>query len=102
MPSSVWRVCCPLALPPPRRLAELRVTHRVDVEFRHTLDSHLVTKTSMNNCRPGMINGTRAIVIVNVGLLPSCAVFQLDQGTALKTAKRTIDAAHNRIHFKRQ
>jgi hypothetical protein len=44
-----------------------------------------------------VLDRTRASVVVYVGLLPDRSVFQFDHCAALKTGKRTIDPAYDRV-----
>src|SRR5207253_10385476 len=71
--------------------------HRINIKFRHALNSHLITQTRPHNCRSGMVDRTWASVVVYIGLLPDRSVFELDHRSAAETGKRTIDPAYNRL-----
>src|SRR6266404_314166 len=97
MPSLVW----PRSLRPRRRRTrsdkncELLWSHDwIDIEFRHSFDPHLVTKSGVKDDRRRVIGDRRLVVIVSVHLFPNSAIFEPDLGVTFYAVNVTINATN--------
>src|SRR6266403_4180279 len=97
MRSLVW----PRSLRPrPRRTRSdkhrdlLRSHDWIDIEFRHSFDPHLVTKSGVKDDRRWVIGDRRLVVIISVHLFPNSAIFEPDLGVTFHSVNLAINATN--------
>ena len=76
-------------------LDELRIAHRIDVEFLSPFEPHLIAENTVNYGCCRVICDARAIPVIRICLFPYRAVFQPNDGPASQALKAAINAAHN-------
>src|SRR6266550_1924583 len=99
MPTLVWRVGCPPSVPPGRLADDLRVAHRIDIEFRRPFNTHFVSKDAVKDHGRRMIGHSGPEPVLGICLFPCSPVFQTNDRSAGQPAEVTGYAAYNKIEL---
>ena len=86
-------------MPPGRLVDELRVAHRIDIEFRCPFNTHFVSKDAVKDHGRRMIGHSGSEPVVGICLFPYSPVFQTNHRSAGQPAEVTGHAAYKEIEL---